>query len=74
MQFSSFDTTKYKNRYKLGFETNFKGVGIPGFEFYVGWTSNSLKSTESEKLKAFCVTQNFVYFHISNAVNRQQHL
>ena len=56
MQFSSFDTNKYKNRYKLGFETNFKGVGIPGFELYVGWTSKSLKSTESEKLKAFCVT------------------
>ena len=56
VQFSSFDTTKYKNRYKLGFETNFKGVGIPGFELYVGWTSKSLKSTESEKLKAFCVT------------------
>lgn len=38
-QFSSFDTTKYKNRYKLGFEKKFKGVGIPGFELYVGCTS-----------------------------------
>ena len=52
--FSSFDITKYKHM--QGFEQFIKGLGIPGFEFYVGWTSKMLKSrllTGPEKLKVF---------------------
>ena len=53
-RFSSFDITKYKHM--QGFEQFIKGLGIPGFEFYVGWASKMLKSrslTGPEKLKVF---------------------
>ena len=53
-RFSSFDITKYKHM--QGFEQFIKGLGIPGFEFYVGRTSKMLKSrllTGPEKLKVF---------------------
>lgn len=40
-RFSSFDITKYKHM--QGFEQFIKGLGIPSFEFYVGWTSKVVR-------------------------------
>ena len=53
-KFSNFDCGKYKHIY--GYEHFVTGVGIPGFQFYVGQSSKALKCrslTGPEKLKVF---------------------